>query len=275
MGWCVVLAAWCGLAGFVRGAEVGPATGAGARPRLGTNDLVTGRILYFQAPLSPYARGQLGRIGTNVSVVQGALSLPEEWAPGRVVPLLIVFTPSGAPAIPSMRAYTNVARAAGWAVLAADGPRLAFERDTVLWNWGTVSSVLAFAERSLPGLRSWPVAAGGFSGGSKRAASVGAALVADHRKLIGVFMGGCNEDAATSGMQLFGSGPGYWSTPLFLSNGNKDNIAGPQHGANVRASLQRTGFKKVRAEIYDGGHRLDEAQVRLALEWFGEQGTGR
>lgn len=269
--------AWAGVL-FLLGGTCAPLDAADAgnlpRPKLGTNELATGRILYFHAPLSPYARSQAGRLGTNVTSIQGALWLPEEWAPGRAVPLLIVFTPSGAPSIPSLHGYTNVARAAGWAVLAADGPRLSFERDTVLWSWATVSSALAFAEKPLPGLKSWPVAAGGFSGGSKRAASVGAALTADHRKLVGVFMGGCNEDAATPGLKLFGAGSEYLVTPMFLSNGNRDNIAGPQHGANVRAALERNGFRKVRAEIYDGAHRPDETQLRMALEWFGGGGQG-
>jgi hypothetical protein len=43
--------------------------------------------------------------------------------------------------------------------------------------------------------------------------------------------------------------------------------AGPGSIA-VQASLQRTGFKRVRVERFMGRHWLKKSEVRLALRWF-------
>ena len=242
-----------------------------ASRRLGTNEVVPSRILTFFAPLNPYARAQVPRLGTNATVARGAIVLPEGWNSGRPIPILVVCSPSGSPAIPQLHGYTNAALTEGWAVLAADGPRVDADRDTVLWNWGTVGSVLEYFQKTVPEARSWPVAVGGFSGGAKRAACVAAAFAEARRPLWGVFMGGCNEDRATTGALLFSAGPGFRQTPMFLSNGNADPIAGPMDGANVRATMEKSGFTRIRAEIYEGAHRLSGQQVREALRWFQAQ----
>ena len=86
--------------------------------------------------------------------------------------------------------------------------------------------------------------------------------------VIGVFMGGCNEDRATTGLELSRPGPKFLDVPMFLSNGRQDSIAGPAEGQKVKALMEQTGFRNVRLEIYNGPHRLDTNQLRAALEWF-------
>ncbi len=245
-------------------------------PRLGTNDVVGGRLLPFRAPLNAYARAQLGRLGTNVAFISAVLMLPEDWQRTPTTPLLIVCSSSGAPALPQVPRYAEVALAEGWAVLAADGPRLPADRDSVLWNWGTVGSALDYLHQSLPATRGWAVAVGGFSGGAKRAACVAAAAMQARYGVKGVFMGGCNEDKATTGGLLFSAGPKFPATRMFLSNGTEDQIAGPAYGAAVKAAMERSGFSRVRCSTYPGGHVLDEGDLRDALKWFGEsEGAAR
>jgi hypothetical protein len=76
--------------------------------RFGTNVAASGRIIHFAARHA-----------------KGALVLPEGYTnllkPGR---LLVVSVPSGGSAISWMPSVTNVALSQGWAVLAADGPKV-------------------------------------------------------------------------------------------------------------------------------------------------------
>lgn len=222
----------------------------------------------FRALLTPYAKAQLPKIGTNVTHVSGGVVFPEAWETRARVPILVICSPSGAPAIPSMRGYTNVALAEGWVVLAADGPRLSMDRDTVFWNWAAVESALGYLHLMVPKSRTWPLAVGGFSGGGKRAPCVAAAAMAGKENVIGVFMGGCNEERASLGAQLFPAGPRFLTAPMMLSNGLSDPIAEAGYGVAIKAAMERVGFRNIRTRTYAGGHSLHAEDVREALRWF-------
>ena len=68
--------------------------------------------------------------------------------------------------------------------------------------------------------------------------------------------------------QLYQPGNRFIHVPIFLSNGAADPIANPQSAAVVAASMRRSGFSNLRLETYDGAHRLNDEQLRLALQWF-------
>lgn len=270
VGW-VVLVLW----GFVSSAVAAVAAGdsGGTTARLGTNVLLVGRWLPFKAPLNAAARAQLGRVGTNVAWFPSGLMLPEGWDEGARVPLLVVCTPSGSASIPAVRAYTNAAARERWAVLAVDGPRLAPKRETAPWDWAVVASALDYLHGAMPRTRAWPLALVGFSGGAKKAACLVSAAVAERREVWGVFLGGCNEDYASLGMNVFRPGAAVFDVPVYLSNGRSDPIAGPDHGAAVRQALETAGFRRTKASVYAGDHRLDDDQLVDALQWFREIST--
>lgn len=220
--------------------------------RFGTNVAAPGHIIYFAARQA-----------------RGALVLPEGYTnllkPGR---LLVVSVPSGGSAISWMPSVTNMALSQGWAVLAADGPKVAVNEDTIQRGWSMLSSVLQELARTWPQAKRWKVACGGFSGGAKRSAAVAAAMMKDGWHVAGVFMGGCNEDRATMGISLFQPGPAFKNVAMFLSNGDSDPIAGVDAGTRVKESMTRSGFAKVRLESYAGEHRLNKEHLREALIWF-------
>lgn len=220
--------------------------------RFGTNVAAPGQIIYFSAQRA-----------------KGALVLPAGYTnllkPSR---LLVLSVPSGGSAISSMPGVTNVALSQGWAVLAADGPKIPANEDTIQVGWSMLSSVMRELARTWPQAKQWPVACGGFSGGAKRSAAVAAALVRDGWRVVGVFMGGCNEDRATTGLTLFQPGPAFKRVPMFLSNGENDPIANMDYGSRVRDSMTRSGFVTVRLESHPGEHRLHKEHLREALIWF-------
>ena len=235
----------------------------------GTNVVVPGKILEFTVPLNARAKWEASRIGQPASIAKGALVLPAGVTNLiKPCPLLIVSVPSGGSAIRWLPAVTNIAWAEGWAVLAADGPKVDANDDTIQFGWAVLSSVLEQFTRLWPAAKQWPAACGGFSGGAKRSAAVGAAMTHDGWHVIGVFMGGCNEDRATLGLKLFASGPAYKRVPMFLSNGDQDPIANPEQGAAVRDAMLGSGFTTIRMETYAGGHRFEGEHLRVALRWF-------
>ena len=229
-----------------------PLAGLAQGLRFGTNVAAPGQIIYFAARQA-----------------KGALVLPEGYTnllrPGR---LLVVSVPSGGSAISWLPSVTNVALSQGWAVLAADGPKVAVNDDTIQRGWSMLSSVLQEVARTWPQAKRWKVACAGFSGGAKRSAAVAAAMTKEGWHVGGVFMGGCNEDRATLGMSLFQPGPAFKNVPMFLSNGDNDPIAGVEYGGRVRDSMTRSGFSNVRLERYPGEHRLNKEHLRDALIWF-------
>ena len=252
-----------------------PLTSEGQNMWLGTNRIPAGQIVEFVLAPNARARMEAGKSGRKIDIIKGAVAVPDGFSLLKPRPILVVSVPSGGSPIKAMAGYTNVALGAGWVVLAGEGPRVAVEDDTVQWGWGMLSSVLDFVSRSWPQTKAWPVACAGFSGGAKRSATVAAAMMKDGYNVVGIFMGGCNEDRATLGLQLYQPGDRFKQVPIFLSNGTSDPIAGPQHVAPVAESMRRSGFGNIRLETYDAGHRMSDEQLKMALQWFKQSSLQR
>ena len=234
----------------------------------GTNRIAPGEILRFSAPVAESARAEIARTG-KPATANGALVLPPGYTNlSRPCALLIVSVPSGGSAISFLPSVTNAGLSRGWAMLAADGPKIALEQDTIQVSYAVLGSVLNHLARTWPITRQWPAVCAGFSGGAKRSAAVAGAMTRDGWKVIGVFMGGCNEDRASTALQLFHPGPAFLRVPMFLSNGDQDPIANPAQGEAVRESMTRSGFTTIRLESYPGKHQLNKEHLREALDWF-------
>lgn len=246
-----------------------------------TNSLSPAKIIQIAVPVSGRAAVEVHRAGIpGLANFNAIVALPRSFDPRRSWPVLLVTAPSGSSAVQSLSGYTNTALAEGWVVTAVDGPKVRADQDNNVFAWAIISCLLDRLRQSWPGSKQWPFACAGFSGGAKRAAMTAAEMVRQRDLIVGVFMGGCNEDRASLGFQISRPGGAFLNVPMFLSNGTRDPIAGPAYGASVKESMQQTGFTKIRLETYDGQHRLDTNQLRLALEWFHPMskrsvGTGR
>ena len=237
----------------------------------GTNLVEPGKVIEFLAPLNSRGRMAASALRLTTTSARGAFVVPAGLTNlFKPCPLLIVRVPSGGSAIRWLSSITNAALSGGWGVLAADGPKVNAKDDTIQFGWAMLSSVLEQFHRAWPQSKQWPVACGGFSGGAKSSALVAAAMAKEDYQVIGLFMGGCNEDFATLGLQLYQPGDRFKLVPIFLSNGTSDPIASPTHAATVAGSLRRTGFQTLRLESYEGGHRQNNDHLALALRWFKE-----
>jgi hypothetical protein len=239
--------------------------------RLGSVEITPGKFTTFEAPLSP-AQQAFAQAGGNPRALTAkcAIIVPPGFDPAKRWPILIESAPQGFPTVDGMRVFGEPAATAGWVTLAAEGP-VPPAVETIEWYTAMLEAAFDTMEKSWPGARRWPVACGGFSGGAKRSAYVGAMLMKGGHPVIGLWMGGCNENCASDALRRYAPGAAFQATPIFLSSGLADPIATPAQHAAVRNAMQAAGFRNVRLETYAGTHWMDAAQIVAGLRWFVSQ----
>ena len=200
------------------------------------------------------------------------LTFPVRFDPARNWPILVVTSTSDFNRTSPMDAewYRRPALAEGWVLLASDAtikPRL----DSTQWRLAMLAAALESMRREWPQSAKWPVAFGGFSGGAKRSALLGAMLAKTGSvKTCGFFLSGINEDRLSEAYTNYHLGRDFLGIPIWLSSGQEDNVATPQDHDRVKSSLERSGFKRVRLERFAGGHQVKMGEVERALRWFRE-----
>jgi hypothetical protein len=205
---------------------------------------------------------------------RAVLTFPNGFDPARTWPILIVTSTSDFNRTSAMDAdwYRPPATAEGWVVLGSDAtiaPRI----DSTQWRLGLLGAALDAIRKEWPQTSRWPVAFAGFSGGSKRSGTLGAMLAKSGSvRVCGFFLSGINEDRLSEGYRTYQPGRGFLEVPVWLSSGASDTVATPAAHNLVKASLERTGFKRVRLEQFGGGHQLKMSEVRRALQWFRQLG---
>ncbi len=123
------------------------------------------------------------------------LTFPVSFDPARNWPILVVTSTSDFNRTSPMDAewYRRPALAEYWVLLASDAtikPRL----DSTQWRLAMLAAALESMRRERPQSAKWPVAFGGFSGGAKRSALLGAMLAKTGSvKTCGFFLSGINE----------------------------------------------------------------------------------
>ena len=216
------------------------------------------------------AEGGNPRVDTGRAV----LMFPLGFDPTRRWPILVVTSTSDFNRTSVMDAewYRRPATEEGWVVLASDAtisPRI----DSTQWRLAMLAAALEAMRKDWPQSAKWPVAFAGFSGGSKRSGILGSMLAKTGSvRICGFFLSGINEDRLGESYKTYHPGRGFLEVPVWLSSGTGDTIATPQSHNLVRVSLERTGFKRVRLESFDGSHQLKMSEVRRALRWFRELG---
>ncbi len=236
--------------------------------RLGYVEITPGAVTKFDAPLSP-ALQTLALTGGNprVPAAKCAIVVPAGFDPAKPWPILVANAVQGSSAVAGVAVFGKPAAEAGWITIAADGPVPA-KLETTQWCVAMIEAAFDHLEKAWPGARRWPVASGGFSGGAKRSAYVGAMLMENGHRVIGLWMGGCNEDRASDALHWHKPGPAFFAVPIHLSSGLADPVATPAQHRVVRDSMLAAGFKDVRLETHAGAHAMDPAQLAAGLRRF-------
>ena len=233
-----------------------------------------GDVLRAEVPLSAQEQSYVSEGGNAVPPhAVAVLAVPPGFTPQKSWPVLIPLATSDFKRQNSddlRDFYRDSAVAEGWIVLAGDGPTPA-PHDSAGWRAGTTLAALDALHRSFPGSTKWPVAVAGFSGGAKRAGTIAPLLSLAGCRLVGIFLTGINEDRLSEGYRTLKPGSAFLQTPVFLSSGQEDQVARLAQQQGVKQSLERTGFTRVRQDVFPHGHAVSRSQLRLALRWFGEQ----
>ena len=230
-----------------------------------------GATVSANVPLSPQEQSYASEGGNRVPPnALATLAVPPGFNPSKTWPVLVVLATSDRSRQNHedlTAIYRETAQAEGWVVLAGDGPQPQ-PRDTAGWRAGMTLAALAALHRSFPGSKNWPVAVAGFSGGSKRTGTIAPLLALAGCRMTGIFLTGINQDRLSEGYRKFQPGAAFLRTPIFLSSGERDTTATPQHHASVKFTLERTGFTRVRLETFPQGHAVKRDHIRMALRWF-------
>lgn len=197
------------------------------------------------------------------------LAVPPGFDPRKTWPVLIVFSTSDFQRqnrgdVPF---YLPAALSEGWLVLAADGPERP-QDDSTGWRAAMTLAALDALHRSFPGSNKWPVACAGISGGAKRACLIAPLLAIKGNRVAGLYLAGINENLLGEGYRKFRPGPGFFSTKIFITSGQRDRIATPAQTLRVRNSILASGFRQVRLEAFPEGHNVKRPLTRAALRWF-------
>jgi len=252
-----------------------PASGSPNALVLGGVEITPGQLIRFHAPLPTEAIRALDKEhNTVVTNAKVGIAVPPGFDPSKSWNLIVISSTEDLNSLSIGHAgqYMDAIIGRNWVVMAADGPNDdAPIRVSNTWRWSLIRAGLEELHRQWPGSRNWNYATGGFSGGAKFSGYMAALLAASGYKVIGMFMGGCNEDMATRGVNDYK--PSRWTflkVPIFLSNGENDPIAPVSYGPRVRDSMNKGGFKEIRVETCPGGHDPYPEHMRQALAWFEE-----
>lgn len=203
--------------------------------------------------------------------IRGYVAVPRGFDPAaRNWPILVVSAtadPGLNSSVAFARKYRDAAIAAGWVVLAADPvPVVIPETNEV--RYATVRAALGRIAEAWAGAETWPVAFGGFSGGSKYSGFLAAMSARDGRMPVGIFLAGCNAPTPATGRVLYNAPRALREVPVFLSSGDADAVSSPHDHRQVKLALENDGFRRVRLESYAGKHVVHAAHAGMALEWF-------
>ena len=234
-----------------------------------------GEVIEFSAQLNAEMQRLAGASGGKGDIAEArcAVAVPADFSPERAWPVLLVSATSD-PGYNSSRAllrqFAPPALRAGWIVIAADPPReVGVAADTDALRYALLAAALERLQAGWPGLARWPRAFGGFSGGAKHSALLGAFSLLLGHPPIGIYQAGCNQATMRTVLTLSGlPRDRFLATPVFLSSGRQDRIAPPDVMEDVADELTSAGFRTVKLEHFAGDHEVYTPHIETALRWF-------
>ena len=248
-----------------------PATPTTSTAASGAFAPTPGEVFTIEIPLSDKRRADAAKDGdARVVHARLAICVPQNFDSQKSWPILVISNTEAYSNIDSLQQFKQAANDEGWIALAADAVESEKNREGSP-RWPTIGAAFDYITAQWPGIKDWPVACGGMSGGAKNSAFLAADLAREHHRIIGMLMMGCNQDQASVAFRK-AAPPNFLAAAVFLSSGKHDTIATPAQHEYVKNSLRSLGFQKVRLESFDGAHEIYQPHIGEALRWFVAQG---
>lgn len=240
--------------------------------------LSPGATVRADVPLSAQEKSYASEAGNAAPAnAVAVIAVPRNFDPQKPWPVLVVLSTSDFKRLNRndlVDFYRNAALSEGWVILAGDSATFA-PRDTTGWRAAMTLAALDALHASFPGSNKWPVACAGYSGGAKRTGLIAPLLALAGNRMIGIYLTGINEDRLSVAYHQFRPSPAFLDTPIFVSSGASDTVAKPNEQYQVKLSMERTGFRRVRFETFPEGHVVKNARTLEALRWFREMENSR
>jgi predicted esterase len=240
-----------------------------------------GSVTTVQEPLSAATLKKFSKADAKPSQLKVAIALPEGFDPAKPQHVMWVSAPinnegerkSGN--IGAVGGYAGTATKAGWVVIAADtdqgNPRLEDNQNSEGGDLAVQEQAVEALAKAWPGLKSWKFACCGFSGGAKASYFRVGDLLACDLEVVGLFLGGCNQDMTANAREETGfRKSGLKKVRVFISNGKTDDISTVDHANKVKDSVESQGYGDVRLELFEGAHSLNREEFGKAMTWFKE-----
>lgn len=261
-----------------------PAVAASGKLQLAGKELKRdGSVNIVEAPLTEETLKKT-RKNKDITGIRVGVALPAGFDPAAPQKVLWVSAPINSDAertagnLDAMNSYASTATAAGWVVVAADcnlgNPRKE-DNEAADLDMPIQHQAVAMLAAAWPGFKQSGFACAGFSGGSKASFYRVGQLAAADLNVIGLFLGGCNQNLTEGAKgETKVRGGALRAVNVFVSSGTKDEIATVAAGQAVADAIDKE-FGEVKLETFDGGHSLSQPHLKTALTWFSQAGKAK
>ena len=254
---------------------------AGELSLCGTPLKADGSVTTVQEPLSAATLKKFSKADTKPAQLKLAVALPAGFDPAKPQHVMWVSAPINNDGerkrgnIGAIGGYAGTATQAGWVVVAIDtdqgNPRGEDNQNSGGPDLAVHEQAVEALAKAWPGFKSWKFACCGFSGGAKASFFRAGNLLACDLQVVGLFLGGCNQDMTANAREESGfRKSGIKKTRVFISNGKTDEISTVDHATKVKESVESQGYGDVKLELYEGGHSLNREEFGKAMTWFKE-----
>ncbi len=259
--------------------------GAGHSWTFGSVPVEPGKTVVTDLPLPAedvaFVAKQYGDAAPHPTIIRASLAVPADFDPDKPQKVLIgsASATGDVLSIPVTRStFAKEGLAHGYVILAADGgdgkPKIGDGPDyrLVLLKIALVELNARFPQAK----RDWTFATAGFSGGAGYASFQALWLSTQGYRVGGMMLlnGGYTPTQWEHAVEMRGNTSRWHQIPVFISWGEKDGIAKPPLMQESINTTKHSGYQRVRAESFPGGHQAWGEHINLALEWFDSLASG-